>query len=222
MTLLRLFSLSLLCTVLGGASAVSKYGPLSFSVMAMSADLVVYGEIVELSDTTFTLAVDELLAGELTPQVTKSKRLEVMRFRDWACARRWTNYAQGQEVVLFLKHERGGFRILSGGGEGEMPLVVVTDKSGRRTRRVLVRSRAQEKLGERDSHTIHGAKLVAVPIDLDVLVKAVRGLRQCFRFEGPMQALRSEQIADRKAVDDLASSSKLASKLVGRARDLLP
>ena len=85
------------------------------------ADLLVSGEIAELRKKTFDLAVEQTVLGGAVPD-----KLSVCRFEDWTCAGRWTSYAIGQRVLLFLAHgdsENDPYTILGAGGEGEMPLI---------------------------------------------------------------------------------------------------
>lgn len=84
------------------------------------ADCIVAGEIVRLDGNSFDVAVETRVRGSSVPDP-----LRVRRFEDWTCASRWTEYAKGQRVLLFLSRpaaKAGAFRILGGGGEGEMPL----------------------------------------------------------------------------------------------------
>ena len=119
--------LALVVAVVGASAAPApKYIPLDLDRMVAVADRIVVGTIREVRAETFLLDVEEDLHGEPT-----EGPLEVQRFRDWTCASRWTPYATGQRVVLFLREHVGAaegdeprreWRILSGGGEGEMPV----------------------------------------------------------------------------------------------------
>src|SRR5687767_876049 len=64
--------------------------------LAVLADVVVSGEIIDVGEKTFEVAVEERIAGEAT-----AARLHVQRFRNWTCAHRWAEYERGQRLVFF-------------------------------------------------------------------------------------------------------------------------
>jgi hypothetical protein len=103
------------------ASAPVRYIRYKLHELAACADVVVAGEIAALQEETFDLTIeDTLVGGPLQGEI------RVKRFEDWTCAGRWTPYAKGQRVLLFLRRPTGGdgtYRILGAGGEGEMPLL---------------------------------------------------------------------------------------------------
>lgn len=116
-------------------AAILKYTPMRLTDMAARADLIVVGEIVGVDGTeNFQLRISEVLHGDAKACGAKDEHLTVRQFQNWTCASRWTDYAPGQHVALFLVREKerlageedgeGGFRnrILSAGGEGEMPI----------------------------------------------------------------------------------------------------
>ena len=84
------------------------------------ADLMITGTIVEVSEETVLVEVSKIGFGE-----PRSSRIVVRRFRDWACASRWAEYAIDQHCLYYLAAgEAPGdpYRILGAGGEGERPL----------------------------------------------------------------------------------------------------
>ena len=78
----------------GRTAPAPKYVPLELARMVAEADLIVRGTIVELEAETFRLAIDEVIAG--STGLEPGEPLEVERFRDWPCARRYAQYAIGQ------------------------------------------------------------------------------------------------------------------------------
>ena len=112
----RLLAIATLLSLPAGAAA--DYSPPALSDLVLASDAIVVGEIVALGPDTFTLEVDEVVAGNVA-----SRRIEVQRFEDWTCAARWAAYAIGQRALLFLNADGARWQIRSAGGEGEMPLV---------------------------------------------------------------------------------------------------
>jgi hypothetical protein len=92
--------------------------PLPLGEMIADADVIVVGTIRGASKETFTLHVEEVLAGEL-----RARSIHVEKFPADAASPRWAPYACGQTVVLFLDATPAPrFRILGRIGEGEIPL----------------------------------------------------------------------------------------------------
>jgi hypothetical protein len=82
--------------------------------MTLEADTVLYATIEKVNKEYFWVSDN---AG-----YSRSTRIKVRKFRDWACAARWESYIVGQRIVLFLKKERGFYTIMSAGNEGELPV----------------------------------------------------------------------------------------------------
>ncbi len=76
---------------------LAKYSPLPLFDMVGSSDLVLVGTIAEVADETFVMRIDTVVAGK-----HPGKTIEIARFRDWPCARRWTPYATSQRVLVCL------------------------------------------------------------------------------------------------------------------------
>src|SRR5262249_27393629 len=93
--------------------------PLKLHELYLRADLCIAGEITRVLDDTIEVQVFEHGFGAPhDPSIT------VRRFRNWTCASRWSPNEVGQRCLYFLAapEDGGPWRILSGGGEGEMPL----------------------------------------------------------------------------------------------------
>lgn len=114
--------LALLAAFAAVTTAVADYSPPPFFVLAGRSDLIVVGTIVKVSPKTFTLRVEEVLAGS-----DRSKEIEVLKFEDWTCSVRWKPYKAGQREVAFFYELNGReaqkvgakYRTMSAGDEGE-------------------------------------------------------------------------------------------------------
>ena len=220
-----------LAVPLAAAPGAAKYWPFELHRMVAAADLVVVGRIAEVDAKTFRLDVEDLLAGE-TGQ-WPGERLEVVRFQDWPCAQRWTPYATGQRVLLFLQRhedEQGhrSWRILSGGGEGEMPVYDVPrpEEPGSEPARLVVLrgselpSGGSERVELDDGSHVSGwvLPLGSVAADLRAWRASFRTAKwPLFRTEGPP---RIETDQTRAELDALKSSDRLL--LAWLARQLAP
>jgi hypothetical protein len=152
-----------------------KYTPYEFHELIGQAKVIAAGTIAALDDERFSLRVEHWVWG--APEVAE---LRVRRFKDWTCASRWAKYEVGQRVVVFLAKQEDGWRILSGGGEGEMPLV------GDRV--VLRRYEALEPvIRTSDASTLTDPR--GPTLALDALETAVRGVRTRVEW-WPTDALR--------------------------------
>ncbi len=152
------------------AVAEGKFAPLSLSNLCGSADLIVIGTINDVRVETFVVDVEQTVAGS-----SGSVPLEVRKFANWTCARRWASYEVGQRVLLFLTRGAPGnphaWRIMGAGGEGEM--LVEADI-------VHPRVRASGALVGELSDVYYSDKPQRVP--LDPLLAAIRDHRRCFAF----------------------------------------
>lgn len=175
--------LALATLLLLPAGAAADYSPPPLNDLVLASDAIVVGEIVALGSDTFTLRVDEVVAGQVS-----SPRIEVERFVDWTCAARWAPYATGQRALIFLNARGPRWQIRSAGGEGEMPLV---------GDRVHVSSyydslappggNAYAQLG------VHGGRFSGFTRDRAQLVEALRAARACFTAElspGPLRRVQ--------------------------------
>jgi hypothetical protein len=106
-----------------GTEGQARYRPLTFLELSTRAELVVLGSIASTAEETFALDVERTIRSRGgVPSATKGQRLQITKFRDWTCARRWTGYAAGQRAVMFIERRSGAWHVLGGGNEGEMPV----------------------------------------------------------------------------------------------------
>lgn len=140
-----------------------------FADLVLGADAIVVGAIAA-TGSPMTVRVDEWVAG------AGGARIQVAPFQDWTCSARWTPYANGQKVMMFLKRGDGGvYSIMSAGGEGEMPMV-----GGR----VVVHSYYSGALGLGDGGPVEvapGVNYGGATVDVATLATAIRAVRSCFR-----------------------------------------
>lgn len=162
--------LALAAPMLVVAAAEGKFAPLSLSSLCGGADLIIIGSITEVRAETFRVDVVQTITGSLD-----SAPLEVCKFVDWTCARRWAPYEIGQRVLLFLTRgapdKPNAWQIMGAGGEGEM--LVENDI-------VLPRVRASVALVGENNNVYYSDKPQRVP--LDALLLALRDHRRCFKF----------------------------------------
>lgn len=168
----------------GVAFCTADYRRYELFEMVCRADLVVAGTIRSVDSAPwwpksrgskqtrgFELEVSETISGA---PVTGS--LNVYCFENWTCASRWAAYRTGQRVLLFLSRPEAGekkWRILGGGGEGEMPLV-------------------QDSICVRE-YEVHGYQMLPQAIGedrangslvpLDQFERAIRGFRETYAWE---------------------------------------
>ncbi len=204
---------ALLCALLLSASVSAASSLLSYEryrvfELALHADIVVTGEIGAVQQETFDLRVEQRIVGG-----AEEPSIRVKQFDNWTCASRWTEYAAGQRVLLFLSNPKDGVcSILGGGGEGEMPLHG-TD--------VIVRG--YRVRGFDHGHTPIGSESVSgAVIALDEITNAVRGLRATLRLEEKpdAQGFIRDRVSLREAIgefESFARTSRTARHMFGEA-----
>ncbi|MFH1110236.1 MAG: hypothetical protein V1790_13735 [Planctomycetota bacterium] len=188
-----LWSLAMAAPLFVAAAAEGKFSPLCLSNLSGGADLIVLGTISDVCDDTytfdsvqtpdgivvtsrdvrdgtFTVDVEQVLAGSF-----EGAPLEVRKFADWTCGRRWAPYGVGQRVLLFLTRgtpdEPHAWRIMGGGGEGEM---LVEGE--------VVVPRVPASLAWVHKHNDAYYTDQAQRVPLDPLLSALRDHRRCFKF----------------------------------------
>ncbi|MBW2464027.1 MAG: hypothetical protein JRH11_20430 [Deltaproteobacteria bacterium] len=193
----------LLLFALSPAAAAADYSPPALNDLVLGSDVIVAGEVVSLSATSFSLRIDDLITGQIT-----TPEIEVQRFTDWTCAARWAPYRVGQRALLFLRRDASGkFQIRSGGGEGEMPIV---------GDHVYVNSFynvvAPAGAAAYHRHTVHGGGFMGFAVPKAEFFAALREARRCFVAD-----LGSSHQVQRVRRTCTAPGRALTGSAVGRA-----
>jgi hypothetical protein len=153
----------LLLSCLGGIpSARADYISLSFSALAQEAEVIALGKIVRVDESTYDLDIEQVIALERRLPWIPS-RLKVLRFRNWTCAARWSEYKAGQRLLVFLAKDRecDCWAAIGAGNEGEMPVEnrrVYTSQVGSVSR----------------SYVVYGSPYLGSAIPLDHAIEAVK------------------------------------------------
>lgn len=197
--------LLVLLTIVSARSAEAKFSPLSLSSLVGGADLVIVGRISEVRADTFMAQVLIVVAGDF-----QKRQIEVRRFRDWTCGRRWAKYAAGQQVILFLTGDVSAgehvWRIMGSGGEGEMS-IEGTD--------VFPRVPVSAAWSSKRNEAYYGPRVQRVM--LETLVAVIHDHRKCFEFTtqgGRWGAVGLEITCDEKQLDQVRNRSELHTFLV--------
>lgn len=163
----------------------ADYSPTILTHMMLGSDFAGYGEVTSLEGEFFTFKVVGKTIGETAP-----KTLKVKKYKNWTCAFRWTEYAVGQQVFLFLrKNEAGEWIIMSGGGEGEMPIqdgnVYVPSFYSYAMPFVNAVSvtKKDEGLYRSKKWELYGKQYLGLEVEIQTFVEAVSGLRAAFQIE---------------------------------------
>ncbi len=199
--------LALVCLVSGKPprDPAVEYDRYKLFELVACADVVVAGTIVGLDGQYFTLEVERWIVGS-----PSERSLRIRRFQDWTCAGRWTPYAAGQRVAVFLRRAESGqsaMEILGGGGEGEMPL---------RGFDLVLRGYEVRDVPSSD-HRVEDVDVRGSLVSLDELAAAVTMYRDIFVWEKGDhrdQVVRIKVRLSEDKVDLLRASSRLARHLV--------
>ncbi|MDQ3191603.1 MAG: hypothetical protein M3Q58_08420 [Bacteroidota bacterium] len=164
-------------------TAKADYTPLKLYQMIITAEKIVYGEITSLDTKTFTLRIENSLTGE-------KGSLTIYRFKDWACASRWTEYKIGQKVLLFLylNKNNGQLMTMSAGNEGELPIYKDSIYINGRALDILPpleKNKSElskkEEYFESNHYTIYGKKFYGYRIDIKEFIQSVLTIKRCFK-----------------------------------------
>jgi hypothetical protein len=172
-----------LFTLLLSSTSKADYNPLELYRMILTAEEILYGEIISQDSTTFTLKVDSSLTGQ-------ENEITIEKFEDWACAHRWTNYQVGQKLFLFLTRFKGKLVVMSGGNEGEIPifqdsiyissLSIVPPPPPPPSGKTLSK---EVEFFESNKYNIYGRDYFGFKISLPEFIKTVKNIRNCFSIE---------------------------------------
>lgn len=169
---------------------LADYTPKELYEMIIKADKIVYGEIIDLDSTNFTLRIDGSLTGD-------KGTLRVKRFENWPCAHRWTSYDIGQELFIFLTFQNGQLYSMSGGNEGELPIqedsVYVSGFSlrispppprpGNKHDSTLYSNYFDKEVFLVKHHSLNGSVYWGQPFSKNDFINSVKKVRECFDFD---------------------------------------
>ncbi len=157
------------------ASGRSFQPPLPLGELIGTADAIVVGTVADVRDTTFSLEIEIALAGDF-----EDGALEIAKFAAPVDNPRWSAYARGQRVLLFLAKVpvappcRGGsvaaWRIPGRLGEGEIPLEEGYAYFHRRYITPL----------PPDYYAFHGQTFYLQRLEIETVIDAIRHYRTCF------------------------------------------
>ncbi len=85
-------------------------------LVALQADLIVVGEIINVNSNSYQFKVTNQIKGESTSQLT------VQKFTEWECDVRFDKVKIGQKLFLFLKKKNKKFELING-NTGEIPII---------------------------------------------------------------------------------------------------
>jgi hypothetical protein len=172
-------------------TVLGSYRPLKIYELAVGAEEIVYGEITEIDSLTYTLRIE----GSLTDNY---KEIKVLKFQDWPCAWRWTDYKVGQKLFLFLKMYngeqekfQGNYYSMSAGNEGELPLFndsVFINATSLNSPPAYWPDSLRTSLTETNDfvpsvkHKIYGAEYYGYKMDLLDFISTVQTIRNCFEI----------------------------------------
>jgi hypothetical protein len=95
--------------------AKASYTYVKLFDLALSADLVVYGQITKVEERHFYL--------EYQSQAHKKVTLKILKFAGLAGSFRWNKYETGQKVLAFLRKSGREMILMSPGAESEIPVI---------------------------------------------------------------------------------------------------
>jgi hypothetical protein len=105
--------------------AKADYGYMSLSALVCEADYAAIGTIVKFDRSYFYLKVDRYLFNSL-----ETDTLQIQKFEDWNCGKRYETYEIGQKELVFFRKSNyviEEYDLLGYGGGGEFELPIRTD-----------------------------------------------------------------------------------------------
>lgn len=163
---------ALTCAALIASSrpVCAKYLAETFVRMARDADLIAWGDIVDVDAVKFKLRVQGIAKAERPGEqrVSPGSTIAIAAFRNSYEVKRWTAYRPGQTVFLFLKHSSksgGPWRIIGAGNEGELPVLGTSVYLGLD---LLTQARRYDD--------VYGAPFLGESVPLEKVVDSVRHL----------------------------------------------
>jgi len=186
-------------------STMSDYALIPLDRMIGTAEFIVVGEVVSMSDTTLRARVDSAVVGDFSGPLEIAQYIP-SRFEGTP---RPAPYATGQRFLWFLvKDEKlrpNVWRIMGAGGEGEMP---IDDNF------VYFPARHIEGL-KAEAYRVHGAQRTTERFELPAFLDAVKNYRKCVKWE-PARSQRPKPVVncDQGTMDQLSKTSLVQKYLI--------
>lgn len=158
----------------------ADYSPLRLYDMIISADKIVYGEIVSIGHEKFTLKVEKSFLGD-------EDEIVINKFKNWTCAHRWVEYELGQKALFFLRENEDGLFIKSAGNEGEMPVfddrVYVNMGILHYYPDTVYISEEKHQFRNTLNHEVYGGRYYGYKFHIDEFFQVVHHIRTCITFQ---------------------------------------
>ncbi|EAR00347.1 hypothetical protein [Maribacter sp. HTCC2170] len=95
----------------------ADYVPPKIHMLVLKADKIVQGEISCVDNDVFQITVIKSILED-------EHVITVQKFKEWNCGKRYIDYEVGQQSLFFLRYDGDKLRTMSGGNEGEMPIIM--------------------------------------------------------------------------------------------------
>ncbi len=187
-------------------AAQADYAYMTLFQMLTRAEIVVSGEVRNVTEETYDLVVDQTFHSAEPQDVLTVARVDTLRLGD-----RWTDYENGQQVVLFARSTATGnapVTPLGAAGEGELPADVTAVYPTALSRPPAHMNRSTYLGGSSEYYRIDAAEFR----------DAIAGFFDCYR---PTDQGRIARLCDDAALQDYRQLSWLAAHISGIA-DRLP
>ncbi len=199
-----------LCTI--SLSSYAAFLPVPLYEMTGGADLIVRGNIVAVNESTYSFQIEDVLSGK-----PENGRIEVRKFKDWACAVRWTPYKSNQRLVLFLhklteeKTSKIIWIIWGAGDEGEMPI----------EGKYVYCSSLTLKLPTKDTETfeVYGKTFRGQEFDYTSFAEAIRNYKKCFKIDRPKRVIN--QLCDDEYLEFYRGASPIHELLAAQTEEII-
>jgi hypothetical protein len=200
-------------------SVNSDYEPIPIDRLIGTADVIVLGNIIRLSDSTFSLQVVNLIAGNYDSTEIEIKQFHPDKFDGGS---RIIPYKPGQSYLLFLKAVKSvapvkRWIIMGIGGEGEMPHA---------DNYVYFPGRNVEILNYGE-FIVFGNKIKIQRYSLDLFIASIKDYRKCFKWVMAEKTSKTEiylpsLICDKSIVDKSASASSIQKYIIEMSLRKIP
>jgi hypothetical protein len=200
--LISILALSTICVK-------AYFEPQTLYSLILNADKIVYGQIIAVDSTTFTLKVEGSITGD-------TGVLTIEKFEDWTCGMRWTKYRLKQTGLFFLKKYNGRLNVMGGGNEGELPifkneiyvngLSLSQNNSSKNLKNKANKTYRWEDF-DKTSFEVHGGRFYGVKMDLRTFLQTIDDIQSCFKLNSDQQT--AELICSVDKIDRLLIEDKI-------------